>query len=138
MSYIKSALSYGKTMRAAALIFFLFITSLATAQPGGNFGGGRPAGPPPGSRGNRPSMSDRERMRKQWQQQQAAEKAQQVRQKKTVREGDVFKVIGTLQDSVSGEAVPFVSIAILSAADSSIVRGGISDVNGYFEQRSQR
>ncbi len=133
MNHFKSALSYGKTMRAAALFFFLFITSLATAQPGGNFGGGRPAGPPPGGSRNRPTMSDRERMRKQWQQQQAAEKAQQVRQKKTVREGDVFKVIGTLQDSVSGEAVPFVSIAILSAADSSIVRGGISDVNGYFE-----
>lgn len=117
---------------AAALLFFLTLAPSVVAQPGG-FGGGRPMGPPPGGGGNRPSMSDRERYRRMRQQEQAAEKAQQVRQKKTVKEGDVFKVVGTLQDSVSGEAIPYVNLAVLSAEDTTLVKGGITDLNGYFE-----
>ncbi len=117
---------------AAALLFFLTFAPSVVAQPGG-FGGGRPMGPPPGGGGNRPSMSDRERYRRMRQQEQAAEKAQQVRQKKTVKEGDVFKVVGTLQDSVSGEAIPYVNLAVLSAEDTTLVKGGITDLNGYFE-----
>lgn len=119
-------------LTAAALLFFLTFAPSVVAQPGG-FGGGRPMGPPPGGGGNRPSMSDRERYRRMRQQEQAAEKAQQVRQKKTVKEGDVFKVVGTLQDSVSGEAIPYVNLAVLSAEDTTLVKGGITDLNGYFE-----
>ena len=63
----------------------------------------------------------------------AEEQAQQIRQKKRVQEGDVFKVIGTLQDSTNNEPIPFVNIAILSAEDTSFVKGGISDINGQFE-----
>ena len=85
-------------------------------------------GPPPGSGNYRPTMSEREQYRRQRQQEQAAEKAQQVRQKKSVREGDVFKVVGTLQDSVSGEAIPYVNLAVLSAEDSTMVKGGITDI----------
>lgn len=45
----------------------------------------------------------------------------------------MFKVIGTLQDSTNNEPIPFVNIAILSAEDTSFVKGGISDINGQFE-----
>lgn len=123
---------FTKLFSAATLLFFLLITSESFAQPGGN-PGSRPMGPPPGGGNYRPSMSDRERFRRMRQQEQAAEKAQQVRQKKAVREGDVFKVVGTLQDSVSGEAIPYVNLAILNAGDSSMVKGSITDINGYFE-----
>ena len=74
-------------------------------------------GPPPEGSRNSSTMSERERYRRQRQQMEAAEKAQQVRQKKSVREGDVFKVVGTLQDSVSGEAIPYVKLAVLSAEE---------------------
>ena len=78
-------------------------------------------------------MSDRERMRKQYQAMKAAEQSQQVRQKKRVQEGDVFKVIGTLQDSTNNDPIPYVNVAILDAADSSFIKGSITDLNGYFE-----
>ena len=126
-------IKHTKLFSAATLLLFLFITSISYAQPGGGPGGGRPMGPPPGGNNGRPSMSDRERMRKQYQANQAAEKAQQVRQKKTVKEGDLFKVVGTLQDSTNNEPIPYVNIAILDAADSMMVKGGITDLNGYFE-----
>ncbi len=126
-------IKHTKLFSAATLLLFLFITSISYAQPGGGPGGGRPMGPPPGGNSGRPSMSDRERMRKQYQANQAAEKAQQVRQKKTVKEGDLFKVVGTLQDSTNNEPIPYVNIAILDAADSMMVKGGITDLNGYFE-----
>ena len=103
------------------------------AQPGGG-PGGRPMGPPPGGfNGRRPSASERERFRRQMEAERAAEKAQEVKQKKNVKEGDVFKVIGVLQDSVSGEPVAFVNLAILDAEDSSMVKGSITDINGAFE-----
>lgn len=127
------SIKHTKLISAATLLLFLFISSISYAQPGGGPGGGRPMGPPPGGFNGRPSMSDRERMRKQMQANQAAEKAQQVRQKKTVREGDLFKVVGTLQDSTNNEPIPYVNIAILDATDSMMVKGGITDLNGYFE-----
>lgn len=121
-------------LTAVPLLLFLFITSISIAQPGGHPGGGRPMGPPPsGHPGSNMSMGDRERMRKQFEQMRANEKAQEVRQKKRVQEGDLFKVVGTLQDSTTSEPIPFVNIAILNAADSQLVRGGITDINGYFE-----
>ncbi len=78
-------------------------------------------------------MSDRERMRRQYEAYKATEQSQQIRQKKKVQEGDLFKVIGTLQDSTNNEPIPFVNVAILNASDSTFVRGGITDINGYFE-----
>ena len=121
-----------KLISGAMLLLFLLSTTTIIAQPGGGPGGRPPMGGGyPG--GGRPSSSDRERMRKQWEAQQAAEKAQQVRQKKSVKEGDVFKVLGTLQDSTNNEPIPYVNIAILSAEDSTMVKGGITDLNGYFE-----
>ena len=133
MIHSKSRTPNHTLLSVIALIFLLSVATFATAQPGGGPGGRRPMGPPPGSGNYRPTMSEREQYRRQRQQEQAAEKAQQVRQKKSVREGDVFKVVGTLQDSVSGEAIPYVNLAVLSAEDSTMVKGGITDINGYFE-----
>lgn len=120
--------------KSALILFFILSSVLLYAQPGGGFGGNHPPmGPPPGGNGGKPSMSERERMRKEFQQRQAQQKSMEVRQKKNVHEGDLFKVVGTLQDSTTGEGVPYVNLAIYSAADSSMVKGGITDMNGYFE-----
>ena len=62
---------------AVVVLFFLFMSDIAIAQPGGG-PGGRPMGPPPGGSNGRPSMSERERMRKQYQAYQAAEKPRQA------------------------------------------------------------
>ncbi len=118
-----------RCLSVSTLFLFLFITSLSMAQPGGG-PGGRPMGAP---RGYRPSMGDRERMRKQYEAMKAAEQSQQVRQKKKVNEGDLFKVVGTLQDSTNNDPIPYVNVAILDASDSSFVKGSITDLNGYFE-----
>lgn len=56
-----------------------------------------------------------------------------VKQKKTVREGDTFKVVGTLVDSTTGEQLPFVNLALLDSKDSSLVKGGVTDLGGRFE-----
>ena len=126
-------MSFKSSKLLTGSLLFLFLLSIIPtyAQPGGGPGGG-PGGygrPPMG----RPSSSDRERMRKQWESQQAMEKAQQVRQKKNVREGDLFKVVGTLLDSTNNEPIPYVNVAVLDATDSTMVKGGITDLNGYFE-----
>lgn len=131
-------MKYNTPLKATSLLLFLLLTSFAMAQPGGHPGGGfgggqRPMGNPPVDGRGRPSMSDRERMRKQFEAMKAAEQAQQVKQKKKVQEGDLFKVIGVLQDSAKSEPIPFVNVAILNAEDSSFVKGGISDINGAFE-----
>ena len=113
----------------AALTFFLLTTFLSAAQPGGT-SGRRPMGPPPNRGG---TMGDRDRMRRQHDAMRAAEQSQQVRQKRTVRSGDLFKVVGTLQDSSNRQPIAYVNVAVLDAADSSFVKGGITDLNGYFE-----
>ncbi len=59
--------------------------------------------------------------------------AQQVKQKKKVKEGDTFKVVGSLRDSVSGEFLAFVNVAVLDSADSSFVRGAATNLDGLFE-----
>ena len=103
------------------------------AQPGGG-PGGRPMGPPRGGfNGKPPSSSERERFRRQMEANRAAEKAQEVRQKKNVKEGDVFKVVGVLQDSTNNEPVPYVNLAILAREDSVMVKATITDMNGAFE-----
>ena len=115
-------------------MLFLFLSSITLAQPGGGPGGGHMGPPPGGGRpGGRPSMSDREQMRRRYEAMRAAEQNQQVRQKKTVKEGDLFKVVGTLQDSTNNEPIAYVNVAILDASDSTMVKGGITDLNGCFE-----
>ena len=116
-----------------ALLFLASLVTTALAQPGGGPGGGRPMGPPPGGGNGRPSSAERERMRKQWEGMKAQEKAAEVRQKKVVHEGDVFKVVGTLQDSTNGDPIPYVNIVIYDAKDTTMIKGGITDMSGYFE-----
>ena len=80
------------------LAIMVLSASYVDAQPGGPGGpppgGGFPGGRPPS--GKRPPMGD-------WNRMGDDQKAQQVKQKKKVKEGDTFKVVGSLRDSVSGE-----------------------------------
>jgi len=110
------------------LLFLLVLTLMATAQPGG-----RPMGPPPGGSGQRPSRSEMERMKKEWGKLESQEKAMEMRQKRKVKEGDLFKVAGALQDSAKGEPIPYVNVAIYSASDTTMVKGTMTDGSGLFE-----
>lgn len=97
-------------------------------RPGGGWGGGRPGGgyprqgqpgsqrPGEGSFNNRPND----------------QRANSVKQKK-VREGSTFKVVGSLRDSTSNEFLPYLNVAVLDAADSTMVKGGTSNYDGLFE-----
>ena len=106
----------------------LLSAAYVDAQPGG------PGGPPPGGgfpgggrpSGKRPPMGD-------WNQMGNDQKADQVKQKKKVKEGDTFKVVGSLRDSVSGEFLAFVNVAVLDSADSNFVKGGSTNFDGLFE-----
>lgn len=108
---------------------FLLIGSMAFAQfpggppPGGGHPGGFPGGRPPG----RPDGPHDRRMERMDQQ------TQSVKQKKKVKEGDSFRVVGTIKDSVSKEALVYCNVAILEKADSSLVKGGSTDFDGQFE-----
>ncbi|MBR1765667.1 MAG: TonB-dependent receptor [Bacteroidales bacterium] len=100
------------------------------AQPGGPGGpGGRP---PMGQGGGRPG-GRRPPMGGDWNQQTDDQKASTVKQKKKVKEGDTFKVVGSLRDSVSGEFLAFVNVAVLDSADSSFVKGASTNFDGLFE-----
>ena len=106
-------------LRVTALAaMILTMCSYADAQPGGP--GGRP--PSSGSGHGRPT-GRRPPMTGDWNQMQGSQQAQQVKQKKKVKEGDTFKVVGELRDSVSGEFLAFVNVAVLDSADSSFVKG---------------
>ena len=110
-------------MAFAALM--TLVGSYAEAQPGGHPPtGGFPGGRPPA--GRRPPMGD-------WNQMQGNQQAQQVKQKKKVKDGDTFKVVGELRDSVSGEFLAFVNVAVLDSADSSFVKGSATNLDGLFE-----
>ena len=121
------------TMKRAVLFRFLFLMTMilssmaAMAQfpPGG--GGGRfPGGRPPGQRpGQRPG-GDR-----QWNQQDM--QTPKVKQKKKVREGDTFTVVGMLLDENHGEPIPFVNLTVLDSIDSTFVKGGVTNYEGVFE-----
>jgi hypothetical protein len=94
------------------------------------FPGGRPpGGRPPGGRppGGRPPFGDN---RGDWNQNQGNTP---IKQKKKVREGDTFTVVGLLRDAKTGEFLPYVNLAVLDSIDSTFVKGGISDINGRFE-----
>jgi len=115
-----------------ALTFALMILMAAPAvdaQPGGP--GGGPGGRPPSGEGGRPSgrrppMGD-------WSQMQDDQNASTVKQKKKVKEGDTFKVVGSLRDSVSGEFLAFVNVAVLDSVDSTFVKGASTNFDGLFE-----
>lgn len=114
--------------RITLFLFALLIGSMAFAQfPGGPPpGGGHPGGGPGGRPGQRPggSPGNMERM---------DSKTQTIKQKKNVKPGDGFTVVGTLRDSVSKDALVYVNVAILAREDSSLVKGGSTDFDGQFE-----
>ena len=56
-----------------------------------------------------------------------------VRQKKRVREGDTFMVVGYLRDSITGEPLPYVNVAVLDSVDNEFVKGTATNINGRFE-----
>ena len=115
-------------LRVLALVVMVIVSMpLCEAQPGGpgGFPGGRPPGGFPGGRHPRPGQD--------WNQQQNNQKAEQVKQKKKVKDGDTFKVVGSLRDSVSGEFLPYVNVAILDSVDSSFVKGAPTNLDGLFE-----
>ncbi len=106
-------------------LMILLAAPAVEAQPGG------PGGRPPMGGGNRPSgrrppMGD-------WSQVGNDQNANTVKRKKKVKEGDTFKVVGSLRDSVSGEFLAFVNVAVLDSADSTFVKGGSTNFDGLFE-----
>ena len=114
------------------VIFLVAVMILSASYAEAQFGGpgGRPPMGGPGGRppGGRPPMGNRD-----WNQMGNDQKAAQVKQKKKVKEGDTFKVVGSLRDSVSGEFLPFVNVAVLDSVDSSFVKGGSTNFDGLFE-----
>ena len=115
------------SLRAVFSLLLVLSTILCVAQPPG--GGGPPGGRPPGGRppGGRPPFGgDR-----QWGQNEGNMPA--VKQKKRVREGDTFQVVGVLRDAKTGEYMPYVNVAVLDSVDMELVKGGISNMDGVFE-----
>ena len=115
------------SLRALFSLLLVLSTILCVAQPPG--GGGPPDGRPPGGRppGGRPPFGgDR-----QWGQNEG--NMPTVRQKKRVREGDTFQVVGVLRDAKTGEYMPYVNVAVLDSVDMELVKGGISNMDGVFE-----
>ena len=106
----------------------LMAVTYCEAQPGGP--GGGPGGRPPMGSG-RPGQ--RPRPGQDWSQMGDSQQASQVKQKKKVKEGDTFKVVGSLRDSVSGEFLAFVNVAVLDSVDSSFVKGASTNFDGLFE-----
>ena len=105
----------------ALTLIFTFLTSFAVAQPGGP-GGPPPGGGFPGGPGGRGPRSDR-------QMQQTQQKSNTVRQKKNVKAGSTFKVVGSLIDSTKNEPLMYCNVAVLAAEDSSFVKGSSTDAN---------
>ena len=113
-------------LRVITLIAMIVASvAMCEAQPGGP--GGRPpmGGGGPGGRPTRPGQN--------WNQMGDSQQAQQVKQKKKVKDGDTFKVVGSLRDSVSGEFLAYVNVAVLDSADSAFVKGAPTNLDGYFE-----
>ena len=122
---------YHKRPLAIALfLIFTLSTTMLCAQPGG------PGGPPPGGfpgggfPGGRPGGRPGDR-----QMQQTQQKSTAVKQKKNVKTGSTFKVVGSLIDSTKMEPLMYCNVAILEKEDSSFVKGAATDINGYFEIR---
>ena len=104
-------------------VMLLAICGIAQPPPGGFPGGGRPPGGfpgrPPGDRGD-------------WNPQ-SSQQMPQVKQKKRVREGSTFKVVGLLRDSIAGTPLAYANVAVLDAEDSMLIKGTSANSNGYFE-----
>ena len=87
----------GLFLKAFVILMMIFMaTPLVEAQPGGpgGFPGGRPpSGERPKGRTPMPGQD--------WNNQSDNKKASEVKKKKKVKEGDTFKVVGSLRDSVS-------------------------------------
>lgn len=119
-------------IKAAAVMLMVAMSMAAMAQPGGHPGGypggGYPGGgrPPQGRPGQYGTPGGKNPMDQDQQ-------TQQVKQRKKVREGSTFKVVGTVRDSVTGENLIYMNIAILDSADSGFVKGGTTDAEGRFE-----
>ena len=109
----------------ALTLIFTFLSTIVIAQPGGP-GGPPPGGGFPGGPGGRGPRSDR-------QMQQTQQKSSTVKQKKNVKAGSTFKVVGSLIDSTKNEPLMYCNVAVLAAEDSSFVKGSSTDANGYFE-----
>ena len=110
--------------KAMGLLFLLIVSGIyCAAQPPGG-------GPPPGMRppGGGPPRGDRNR---EWNPNN--DNMPQVRQKKRVREGDTFVVVGYLRDSITGEPLPYVNVAVLDSVDNEFVKGTATNINGRFE-----
>ena len=112
----------------ALMMMAMMVVPVCEAQPGGP--GGFPGGRPPS--GQRPSGKPRF-PGQDWNNQADSKKASNVKKKKNVKEGDAFKVVGSLRDSVSGEFLAFVNVAVLDSSDSSFVKGAATDFDGLFE-----
>ena len=116
-------------LRAFLVVATLLLSAAyVDAQPGGFPGGRPPMGGHNGRPGGRPPRPGQD-----WNQMGNDQKANQVKQKKKVKDGDTFKVVGSLRDSVSGEFLAFVNVAVLDSADSSFVKGGSTNFDGLFE-----
>lgn len=104
------------------MVLMLAVCGIAQPPPGGFPGGGRHPGGypgrPPGDRGD-------------WNQGQVQQP--QVKQKKKVREGSTFKVVGLLRDSIAGTPLSYANVAVLDATDSMLIKGVSANNNGYFE-----
>ncbi len=107
--------------RIASLIVFTITSTILFAQPGG------PGGPPPG--GGFPGGGPRGER----QMQRSQQKSNTVKQKKRVKEGSTFKVVGSLIDSTKNEPLMYCNVTLLQKKDSSFVKGAVTDINGYFE-----
>ena len=110
----------------ATLVAFTLCSLMLNAQPGGpgGFPGGGPGGP--GGPGGSGPRSER-------QTQQTMQKSTTVKQKKNVKSGTTFKVVGSLLDSAKNEPLIYVNVTLLEKSDSSFVKGARTDLNGYFE-----
>ncbi len=114
--------------RALALLSILLYTTIyCEAQPGG------PGGRPPGGR---PPMGrpDWNQGQNNWNQGQNNMPA--VKPKKKVREGDTFTVTGCLRDSVTGEPLPYVNVAVLDSISNELLKGTATNAGGCFEINS--
>lgn len=113
-------------MKAVGLLFLLIVSGIyCAAQPPG--GGPPPGMRPPGGRppGGRPPGGNPE-----WNRDQ---NMPAVRQKKRVREGDTFVVVGYLRDSITREPLPYVNVAVLDSVDNEFVKGTATNIDGRFE-----
>lgn len=111
--------------RIYTFILLLLCSTIVVAQPGGP---GRPGGRFPGGPGGGPGQNRGKAPKE--------DQTQTIRQKKVVKDSTLLTVVGTLTDSVTGEALIYVNVGVFSQADSSLVRGTVTDDKGKFEAKN--